>query len=74
MLSVPGAAAQGLCDKVVECGVRSILSFAPVVLQVPEGVNLRKVDLATELQILPITRKTSFRASAEFAARKRPGL
>ena len=52
VLSVPGAAAQDLCDKVVECGVRSILSFAPVVLQVPEGVNLRKVDLATELQIL----------------------
>ncbi|MGL3806932.1 redox-sensing transcriptional repressor Rex [Paeniglutamicibacter sp. R2-26] len=52
VLSVPGPAAQDLCDKVVECGVRSILSFAPVVLQVPEGVNLRKVDLATELQIL----------------------
>ncbi|MFL4474595.1 redox-sensing transcriptional repressor Rex [Paeniglutamicibacter sp. MACA_103] len=52
VLSVPGAAAQELCDKLVESGVRSILSFAPVVLQVPPGVNLRKVDLATELQIL----------------------
>lgn len=52
VLSVPGAAAQELCDKLVGRGVRSILSFAPVVLQVPSGVNLRKVDLATELQIL----------------------
>lgn len=52
VLSVPGQAAQELCDRVVACGVRSILNFAPVVLQVPEGVNLRKVDLATELQIL----------------------
>lgn len=52
VLSVPGAAAQGLCDSLVERGVRSILNFAPVVLQVPAGVNLRKVDLATELQIL----------------------
>ena len=52
VLSVPGAAAQELCNKLVERGVRSILSFAPVVLQVPAGVNLRKVDLATELQIL----------------------
>ncbi|MHA7241977.1 redox-sensing transcriptional repressor Rex [Paeniglutamicibacter antarcticus] len=52
VLSVPGAAAQGLCDTLVGRGVRSILSFAPVVLQVPSGVNLRKVDLATELQIL----------------------
>ena len=52
VLSVPGGAAQDLCNKLVERGVRSILSFAPVVLQVPAGVNLRKVDLATELQIL----------------------
>ncbi|MBV1780693.1 redox-sensing transcriptional repressor Rex [Paeniglutamicibacter sp. ABSL32-1] len=52
VLSVPGAAAQDLCDKLVASGVRSILSFAPVVLHVPAGVNLRKVDLATELQIL----------------------
>lgn len=52
VLSVPGVAAQRLCDMLVARGVRSILSFAPVVLQVPKGVNLRKVDLATELQIL----------------------
>ena len=52
VLSVPGVAAQELCDTLVARGVRSILSFAPVVLQVPSGVNLRKVDLATELQIL----------------------
>ena len=31
---------------------KHVLSFAPVMLQVPEGVNLRKVDMATELQIL----------------------
>jgi redox-sensing transcriptional repressor len=32
--------------------VRSVLNFAPCVLSVPEGVDVRKVDLATELQIL----------------------
>ena len=32
--------------------MRSILNFAPVVLQVPRGVEVRKVDLAVELQIL----------------------
>jgi len=52
VLAVPGPVAQELADRVVRIGVRSILSFAPVVLQVPEGVTLRKVDLATELQIL----------------------
>ena len=33
-------------------GVACILNFAPVVLQVPEDVEVRKVDLAVEMQIL----------------------
>lgn len=52
VLAVPAAVAQALCDRLVAAGITSILSFAPVVLQVPEGVQLRKVDMATELQIL----------------------
>jgi redox-sensing transcriptional repressor len=32
--------------------VTSILNFAPAVLAVPDGVDVRKVDLAIELQIL----------------------
>jgi redox-sensing transcriptional repressor len=52
MIATPGQAAQGVCDLLVACGVRSILNFAPVVLQVPDEVEVRKVDLAVELQIL----------------------
>lgn len=52
VLAVPGPAAQELCDRVVSAGVVNILNFAPVVLQVPEGVRIRKVDMARELQIL----------------------
>jgi len=52
MIATPGQAAQGVCDLFVEAGVRCILNFAPVVLQVPEEVEVRKVDLAVELQIL----------------------
>jgi redox-sensing transcriptional repressor len=29
-----------------------VLNFAPIVLAVPEGVDVRKVDLSIELQIL----------------------
>ena len=36
----------------VACGITSILNFAPTVLTVPEGVDVRKVDLSIELQIL----------------------
>lgn len=52
VLAVPGHAAQALCDRIVAAGVRNILSFAPVVLQVPDGVRVRRVDMARELQIL----------------------
>lgn len=52
VLALPGSAAQEICDRVVAAGVSSILSFAPVTLQVPDQVTLRKVDMATELQIL----------------------
>ena len=36
----------------VAAGVTSILNFAPAVLDVPDGVDVRKVDLSIELQIL----------------------
>ncbi len=36
----------------VAAGITSILNFAPQVLSVPEGVDVRKVDLSIELQIL----------------------
>lgn len=52
ILAVPGPAAQGLCDRVVDVGITNILSFAPVLLQVPDEVHVRKVDMARELQIL----------------------
>jgi len=52
MIATPGPAAQGACDLLVSSGVRCILNFAPVVLQVPGEVEVRKVDLAVELQVL----------------------
>jgi redox-sensing transcriptional repressor len=52
VLATPAAAAQEVCDRVVAVGVTSILNFAPVVLSVPETVDVRKVDLSIELQIL----------------------
>src|SRR5699024_6072484 len=51
-IATPAKGAQDVCDRLVEAGVSSILNFAPVVLQVPEHVEVRKVDLAVEMQIL----------------------
>ena len=52
VIATPAEAAQDVCDRLVSAGVRSILNFAPVVLSVPDDVEVRKVDLAVELQIL----------------------
>ncbi|HEX4357309.1 MAG TPA: redox-sensing transcriptional repressor Rex [Pseudonocardia sp.] len=52
VIATPGSAAQAVCNQLVGAGVRSILNFAPAVLQVPEEVEVRKVDLAVEMQIL----------------------
>ena len=52
VIATPAAAAQTVCDALVEVGVRSILNFAPAVLSVPDDVDVRRVDLSTELQIL----------------------
>jgi redox-sensing transcriptional repressor len=52
VLATPASGAQEVCDRLVACGVRSILNFAPTALAVPPGVNLRKVDVGQELQIL----------------------
>jgi redox-sensing transcriptional repressor len=52
VIATPAAAAQDVCDRLVAAGVTSILNFAPVVLNVPSGVDVRKVDLSIELQIL----------------------
>ena len=52
VVATPAEAAQDAAVRLVRAGVTSILNFAPVVLVVPEGISVRKVDLALELQIL----------------------
>ena len=52
VIATPAAAAQGVADRMVTCGITSILNFAPTVISVPVGVDVRKVDLSIELQIL----------------------
>ncbi len=52
VIAVPATAARAVCDRLVACGVTSVLNFAPCVLETPGAVTVRTVDLATELQIL----------------------
>jgi len=52
VIATPAHAAQDVADQMVAAGISSILNFAPTVLSVPPGVDVRKVDLSIELQIL----------------------
>ncbi|GGM04066.1 redox-sensing transcriptional repressor Rex [Nakamurella endophytica] len=61
IIATPEECAQQVADTLVRGGVRSVLDFAPGPLRVPPGVELRRVDLAVELQILAFheTRRAS---------------
>jgi len=52
ILTVPAAAAQEVCNMLVQSGISGILNFAPILLQVPEDVIVNNVNLAIELENL----------------------
>lgn len=52
LIAVPVESAQEICDQFMASGVRAVVNFAPVHLEVPPSVWLRTVDLAIELESL----------------------
>ncbi len=75
VIATPPTAAQSVCDRLVAGGVQCILNFAPVVLQVPAHIEVRKVDLAVELQILSfhVARRADLAANGNDGADGGPG-
>ena len=52
IIATPANAAQEVAEMMVRAGVKSILNFAPMRVQVAPGVVVHNVDLTVELQIL----------------------
>lgn len=52
ILAVPALAAQSVAEEMINAGVRAILNFAPVSLQVNDGIEVSSVDLAVQLEQL----------------------
>lgn len=52
IITVPQWACQEVADAMVAAGLKAILNFAPCRVNVPEGVKVRNVDLARELECL----------------------
>lgn len=50
MLTVPAAAAQEMADQLVKAGVKAILNYAPIGLNVPDDVHVQYIDPVTHLQ------------------------
>lgn len=50
MIAVPATQAQAVADQLVQAGVRAILSYAPVNLNVPAGVRVQNIDPSIHLQ------------------------
>ena len=50
IVAVPADAAPSVIGTLVDGGVRAILSYAPVAMNVPRGVRLRQIDPVMELE------------------------
>jgi redox-sensing transcriptional repressor len=57
IIATPAEAADEVLSRLNEAGIRSVLNFAPAVLRHPTAMEVRNVDLSTELQILSFYRK-----------------
>jgi redox-sensing transcriptional repressor len=71
IIATPPVAAQEVADKLVDAGIRSILNFAPGVVDVPPQVTIRKVDLSIELQILSFYQQRTQAIAAAREANRR---
>jgi len=50
ILTVPGAVAQEIADRLVAAGIEAILNYAPVTLMVPDHVHVQHIDPVLHLQ------------------------
>ena len=52
IITTPAAAAQYVCDQMVDAGLRAILNFVPIRVRAPESVLVKTVDLKVHLEEL----------------------
>lgn len=64
VIATPAEGAQEVCDRLVDAGIGSILSFAAATLRAPANVDIRRVDLATELHVLAFRSRHEHRPAA----------
>lgn len=55
IIAVPARFAQDVMDSLADTQIKAILNFAPRVISVPQGIEIRNVDLAVNMEILTFT-------------------
>ena len=54
IITVPAQYAQQVCDQMISCGIKAIWNFAPVHLDVPQGILVQNQNMATSLAVLSV--------------------
>ena len=54
IITVPARYAQEVCDEMIKCGIKAIWNFAPVHLDVPQGILVQNQNMATSLAVLSV--------------------
>ena len=54
IITVPAEFAQSVCDKMIKSGIKAIWNFAPVHLDVPQGILVQNQNMATSLAVLSV--------------------
>jgi redox-sensing transcriptional repressor len=50
MIAVPAISAQAVADELINAGIKAILNYAPININVPEGIYVQHTDPVTHLQ------------------------
>ena len=50
MITLPASDAQSVANQLVKAGVKAILNYAPISLNVPDNVRVQYIDPVTHLQ------------------------
>lgn len=61
IITVPAAAAQEVCDRLIKCGIKAIWNFAPTHLEVPEHILVQNENMATSLAVLSMHLKAQIK-------------
>lgn len=55
IMAVPSISAQQVCTRLVASGIKGIMNFSPVILQVPDDVTVNNINLCDELECVIYT-------------------